>query len=99
MGEKNTIFELFLQEKIIDYYARILLDNVDVKTLEIVIETLTILLIIGTKVKKSESEPNILVNQLTNIPGVVDALEKLQYHDSKSIYQKTVRLLQKHFEL
>jgi len=53
MGDKNTIFELFMQEKIIEYYARILLDNTDVKTLEIVIETLTILLSIGDKVKKS----------------------------------------------
>lgn len=69
------------------------------KTLEIVLETLTILLNIGNKVKKSESEANVLVNQLTNIPGVVEALEKLQYHNSKNIYQKTVRLLQKHFEL
>lgn len=53
MGDKNTIFELFMQEKIIEYYARLLLDNTDVKTLEIVIETLTILLSIGDKVKKS----------------------------------------------
>jgi len=26
-------------------------------------------------------------------------LEKLQYHESKSVYLKTVKLLQKHFEL
>lgn len=29
----------------------------------------------------------------------MDILEKLQYHDSKVIYGKTVKLLQKHFEL
>lgn len=30
---------------------------------------------------------------------VVDILEKLQYHESKVIYSKTVKLMQKHFEL
>jgi hypothetical protein len=39
------------------------------------------------------------VNQLTSVTGVVDMLEKLQYNDSKVIYGKTVKLLQKHFEL
>lgn len=99
MGEKNAIFDMFLRENIIEHYARMLLDFSDIKTLEVVLDTLTVLLGLGDKIKKTEEEPNVLVNQLTSITGVVDILEKLQYHDSKVIYGKTVKLLQKHFEL
>lgn len=51
-----------------------LLDFNDVKTLEVVLDTLTVFLTIGDKVKKSESEPNVLTNRLTSITGVVDIL-------------------------
>lgn len=53
MGEKNSIFDLFMREKIVDYYGRMLLDSTDVKTLEIVLETLNLMLTIGDKVKMS----------------------------------------------
>lgn len=99
MGEKSVIFDLFIRENIIEFYGRMLLDYTDIKTLEVVLDTLTVLLSLGDKVKKSEEEPNVLVNQLTSIAGIVDIMEKLQYHDSKVIYGKTVKLLQKHFEL
>ena len=53
MGEKNAIFDLFLKENIIEYYARMLLDYSDIKTLEVVLDTLTVLLGLGDKVKKT----------------------------------------------
>lgn len=51
-----------------------LLDHSDIKTLEVVLDTLTVLLTLGEKVKKTEEEPNILVNQLTAVTGVIDIL-------------------------
>ena len=65
---------MFLRENIIEFYARMLLDYSDIKTLEIVLDTLTVLLTLGDKMKKSEDEPNVLVNQLTSTTGVVDML-------------------------
>lgn len=47
-----------------------LLDHSDIKTLEVVLDTLTVLLTLGDKVKKVESDSNILVNQLTSVSNV-----------------------------
>lgn len=54
MGEKSSIFDLFLKDNIIEFYARMLLDYSDIKTLEVVLDTLTVLLGLGDKVKTSE---------------------------------------------
>lgn len=54
MGDKNLIFEQFMKYNIVEYYARILLDHSDIKTLEVVLDTLTVFLTLGDKVKKTE---------------------------------------------
>ena len=54
MGDKKTIYDLFLKENIIEFYARMLLEHSEIKTLEVVLDTLTVLLTLGDKMKTSE---------------------------------------------
>ena len=99
LGDKNTVFNLYVQRNLTEYYARLLLETSQNKTIEITLDTLFTFLSVGQKMRQNENSPNILLNLLIAIPGINETLEQLQYNESKVIYGKTVKLLQKYFEL
>jgi len=68
----------------------------DAKTIEVSLECLYIILSVGDKIKGSERNP--LVIELFNL-NAVDLLEKLQYHESESVYGNVSKLLITYFEI
>ena len=51
-GDPAKIYALYTQENIIDYYARILMENSDIKTVETCLDTLYTALSLGDKIKE-----------------------------------------------
>lgn len=68
----------------------------DAKTIEVSLECLYIILSVGDKIKGSERNP--LVIELFQL-NAIDILEKLQYHQSESVYANVSKLLVSYFEI
>ena len=66
----------------------------DVTTLDIALECLYKLLLIG--MKAAENNKNLMLKQLNEYNGA-ERIQELQHHKSMKIYQKAVKILTKFF--
>lgn len=94
-GDPVKVYEFYKSSSILRYYVNLLMCD-DSKTVEVSLECLYIILGVGDKVKGSERNP--LVIELFSL-NAVDVLEKLQYHESESVYNNVSKLLVSFFEI
>jgi hypothetical protein len=97
LGDPERVFLLFQQRKIVEYYALMIDNKSEVKSIEISLDCLYSIFGAGEKYKQNGE--NMFIVSMNSIPGVIDRFEQLQYHNSEVIYQKIVRILQKYFKL
>ena len=68
----------------------------DAKFLAVCLEAFGNLLAYGKK--KNPSGPNFIVSEVEKM-GMLDLLEKLQYHPVEIVYDKTLKILETYFEV
>lgn len=63
------------------------------------LDTLYTLLNGGEKLKTKATDENVFLQHFQRIPGVIDRIEQLQYHQEERVYKKIVKLLEKYFTI
>ena len=70
----------------------------DAKLLAICLEALGNLLVFGEKFSQNPAGENPIVYEIEKM-GMFDILEKLQLHQSEIVYEKTLKILEKYFDI
>lgn len=94
--DKKDLMELIIKQEIVEVLCQCLKMK-ESKILAVALEALENILIFGRKYYMQNGQ-NLLVRRIEQL-GMFEVLENLQYHHVEIIYEKTLKLLETHFDV
>ena len=97
-GSTPQQFTRIIQQGVLECFVQ-LLDSVDAKTVEVALQGISNILDMGVLIaRQNESVENLFLVELENREAI-KKIEKLQYHSNYEVYQKSLEILENHFDL